>query len=299
MRGCILVLKNKLMFKNLFYIFFLVIFSSFFVLLRFFHLFNTNLENGICYEFRTFNFWFILISAFFLIFSFLYFKLFYKTGSINFYRLQKSKFLGFLSFLVSFIILFGSFKIFSEANSKLAVSFLFVFLFFLTGLLFAASFAVLALCLIGVFNYCKFAFIFVFCSSFIWAVIRLLSLIATDSFLRYANIEYKLGVLCLVSIFLFFYFFGCIALNYNSSGSLCRFLTFGFFAFFVNFANVVPKIFINLYVYFNDLNFSDLFFNRNINLLNFFNFNLVDFSISVFVFSFLLIFMFKNCLCEK
>lgn len=295
------MIKNRFLVKNFFYLVGFVVLTLFFVAFRCFQLcYLTNLTSGICYEIRIFDVGFILVTFMFLAFSFLFFKFIYRPTFSNFESFEKSRFVGFVSFLLSIVVLFSSFSMLFGINSKNSISAPFNLFFSLTGFCFSIGLAVLAICLVFDLNFLQFGLKFVFYSAFFWGVSRFFSLMFTDAFLHYANVEYKFSVLGLVCIFLFFYYFGRLALNYNGKVAGCGFLTFGFSSVFVIFANVVPKLFLNFYVWFFADKFKangfvvSSFFDRNINLFNFYNFSLVDFFVSLFIFSFVTVFVFSG-----
>lgn len=292
------MIKNKLSLKNWLYLAVFLLSTAFFVALRCFYLcFLTNLETGMCYEFRTFDFYFILISVLFLAFSFVFFRFVNKPIIKNFHNVNRSKVLGFISFMVSIAMFVGSFSMLFRTNVKNAATAPFNFLFFLTGTFFSISLIFLSVCLIFGLDYHNLSLILVFCSAFLWAVLRFVNLIFTSLFQDYDLVEYRFIVLGLVFLFAFFYYFGRLILNYNSVNSGSYFLTFGFLYILIAFANVAPKLFLNFSSWLNLSESSEhlsSFFKVNINLLNFHNFNLVDFAISLFVFSLILVFMASN-----
>ena len=294
------MIKNKKLFKNLICFFCVGFLTLIFVGIRFFQLMNlTNLETGVCSLNSFFDSCYTLLHVFFVAFSFLFFKYIYRPKFENFNLIKKNNVLGVLSCFISILVFINSFFIFSKTTPKSPISPPFNLMFFLTGVFLAVSFIIFSIYIVFNVDFLKFSLSLIFCSVFLWALVRLYSFVSTNSFLHYATIEYKLNVLGLVFIFLFFYYFGRIVFNYRGSAASCGFLTFGFAAVFSVFANVVPKLFLNFKVWFNAIKIEGSFFERNINLLYFYNFNLVDFVLALFIFSFLIVSIFSNKISEN
>lgn len=282
--------KIGFFFKNMIYLLFFVLCTVFFVALRVFQLFSlTDLNTGVCYEFRIFEYVFLFGSLLFLVFSYLFFRFFRRFELVSLNNMQKSVFLGFVGFLSSIIVLVCSFVVLFRTTSAESISSIFNILFFVIGVFFAICFIWLSGCFCrgkGIKN----SAIMFFVSAFLWVSVRLLSFMCTESIFVFDRVEYQLMVLETLSLFLFlFYFGGSILGLYSENGNLNFGLaSWGFCSIFVVCLSVLPRLILRFkLLFYGDKVFSS-YFKKNLDFFNVYNFSLVDFAVVLFAACFLI-----------
>ncbi len=282
--------KNKIVFKNFICYFVFCLFILSLVSCRLIQLFMfTNLQTGLCYEFKFFEIAFYAIVSIFCAIYFIFFKYFYKFefDDINFFK--RSFILSLTSFLASVIILIHSIYVLLEYDPEMNKKVNLSFLLCSTGVCFALSFLFLSICFLrneGQINGLKVFFIV----SFIWASMRLIFFMISDAFLRFSQFEYKIVVLGCLTLFLFLFYLGQTLFDFNRAVSIVNMNFFGFFASGIILTNSISKIILQFYGELNQINFSSNYFKQNLNLLNIYSFNVVDFIVAVFILIFLIYF---------